>query len=187
MGANPLDVINMVRKRNGFSPLPDPTQIDGPPIPEPPLPDDIREWLEGRGESTETERLVPEEPEVPYKQPAPERPKSPLLEFGKSLNVPVQAQPQPLPQVDFSAVLGQAVLVVVDRMAASHGHPVELTDDEAAQIQLIVLRSAAKRLHAQMEGITGRPPRVRATRIKATEPAEPVKRKRGRPRKIKTD
>ena len=82
---------------------------------------------------------------------------------------PPPAPPEPAPEPP-----APPLLAIAGTQASFRGQSVELNAEEHAAVARIVLEAAMKRVAAQLKEITT-----------PAAPAEPVKRKRGRPRKIR--
>lgn len=112
-----------------------------------------------------------------YDDPHEEKPEEPTPLVRLARRVPVMDQPQADPP--------EASLCLVDHQASYRNQQVELSDSEFAAIASIVLRAVRRRLDSHYKELLAKlPKRVRVSRTAAPEaPAEPVRRKRGRPRK----
>jgi len=107
----------------------------------------------------------------PVEPRSPETEERDLSPFFKPPPVPPAPAPEPPAHPPQPPAQG---LTIAGTQASFRGQSVELNAEEHAAVARIVLEAAMKRVAAQLKEITT-----------PAAPAEPVKRKRGRPRKIR--
>jgi hypothetical protein len=171
-----IEQLAVIRERQGLSPLPDPRIIGGPPMAPPPVPENF-------GEPTATEQ-------DPFDEEEPPSTVSPLVAAGQRRDPPnLELTKETMALMEKMGPAKPVLsLCVFDSEAAYLGHPVVLTDKEKRQVTQIVLKALQRVVKEQLASLVKlSPKRVRraraATPVPVAEPAaEPVKRKRGRPR-----
>lgn len=176
-----LDDLAKVRELQGKEPLPDPTKIQGFGPEDPPVPPYLPP------ESATDPDLPPDWLDPDLDMPAP--PPSPLVPKAPK---PV---PQPMPQL---AERPPFSLMVMDRVAEWKGRVVQLLEPEEKSIRAVVLKAIQREVKADLleAGVKRTRRKVSRSPVGAAEgsagstaqsepgaaPAEPVKRRRGRPR-----
>lgn len=164
-----LTQLAQIRNRQGLEPI-DSTRIEGfesgSPPPPPFMPSSV----------TQRDHFVDEDPDAEE----PVTYQSPLVAAAQPAEAPRTA---PTPGTDLPAF----ELIVCDTSAAYRGHAVELTRQEKNAVASVVLEALGRALDALRSEVDGR----QAAGVTAAEkaalraPLEPLRRKRGRPRKVK--
>lgn len=112
----------------------------------------------------------PDDPPPPeYEIPVSRILAEPDLEPAPAPFVPRPPAPPPPPDPEMLAILGH--------QAAFKGQAFELSQEEHDAIGQIILNGALARVRSMLDGLQPKPP-------VAIAPTEPIKRKRGRPRKV---
>lgn len=132
-----LEQLAIIRERAGREPLPDPTQIQGPPLPI---------------EPTEGPTWEDEEDEI-HPSPPPGRELSPL--------VPSTAERPTAPRPEGPALDPKLELLVMNGEAAYRGRAVVLNQEERAEIVKAVLGAIRREVDAQYLEVAGKAPRRR--------------------------
>lgn len=160
-----------IREMQGKEPLPDPTVIEGGPLPPRPPRDEDPDF-------------EPNFPDEEVREPMP--PPSPLHQLGRvPPPSPAPSPPQGFPVPD----LAVAAFDSGARIASYKGQEVELTEKEAVAVRTVVVRALQRYYRAKATELDGARTRRKRRKAEVASGAEggdraaPPKR-RGRPRKV---